>query len=162
MQMPIEQDVLVRFLIEAKRRTYAAGGGESEAVVAPLLPGSHQLEHRDGTLLYRDIYFGEAYFVGQETVYAGGAPIWAMGYAGGFTALVNDPNQAQEIGALLQAALRQVPAEHPYRGPGTYRQGEYHYTNATAGDLDRFSGIETITRGDNILYRLRYSGGLLR
>jgi hypothetical protein len=85
-----------------------------------------------------------------------------MGYAGGFTALVSDPGEAQEIGALLQAALRQVPAERPYRGPETFRQGEYDYANETEGGLDRFSGIETIAREGRVLYRLRYSGGLLR
>jgi hypothetical protein len=52
-------------LLEAKRTTYAGRG--DEATVMPLLPGSKQLEYRDGDYLYRDIYFGMAYFVGQES-----------------------------------------------------------------------------------------------
>jgi len=97
MKIPIGRDELIAFLIAAKRRTYAAGGGGSEAVVTPLLPGSHQLEYREGSLLYRDIYFGEAYFVGQETVYAGSSPLWAMCYAGGFTTSVSNQTEANEM-----------------------------------------------------------------
>jgi hypothetical protein len=37
--------------------------------VTPLVPGSKQLEYRDGEYLYRDIYVGMAYFVGQEVVF---------------------------------------------------------------------------------------------
>jgi len=162
MKLPIGRDELIAFLIDAKRRTYAAGGSESEAVVTPLLLGSHQLEYRDGSLLYRDIYFGEAYFVGQETVYAGSAPIWAMCYAGGFTTSVNNQTEAGEIGGVLQAALREVTPERPYRGPSTFRRGIYSYGNEAEGDVYRFSGIETIARGDEVVYQLRYSGGVLR
>ena len=162
MEIPIERNELVSFLIDAKRRTYAAGGSESETVVTPLLPGSHQLEYRDGTLLYRDVYFGGAYFVGQETVYAGSAPMWAMCYAGGFTTSVGSQSEAKEIGAVLQAALRQVAPERPYRGPSTFRQGIYSYVDKSEGDVHRFSGIEAIARGDEIVYQLRYSGGVLR
>jgi len=162
MRVPIGRDELIAFLIDAKRRTYAAGGSGSEAVVTPLLPGSHQLEHRNGSLLYRDIYFGEAYFVGQETVYAGSAPIWAMCYAGGFTTSVSNQTEASEIGGVLQAALREVTPERPYRGPSTFRRGIYSYGNEAEGDVYRFSGIETIARGDEVVYQLRYSGGVLR
>jgi len=162
MKTPIGRDELIAFLIDAKRRTYAAGGGGSEAVVTPLLPGSHQLEYRDGSLLYRDIYFGEAYFVGQETVYAGSSPLWAMCYAGGFTTSVSDQTEAGEIGGVLQAALREIPPERPYRGPSTVRRGIYSYVNEAEGDVHRFSGIETIARGDAVVYQLRYSGGVLR
>jgi len=162
MKIPIGRDELIAFLIDAKRRTYAAGGSESEAIVTPLLPNSHQFEYRDGSLLYRDIYFGEAYFVGQETVYAGSLPFWAMCYAGGFTTSVNNQSEASEIGRILQAALREVTPERPYRGPSTFRRGIYSYVNETEGNAYRFSGMETIARGDEVVYRLRYSGGVLR
>jgi hypothetical protein len=162
MKIPIGRGELTAFLIDAKRRTYAAGGSGSEAVVTPLLPGSHQLEYGAGPLLYRDIYFGEAYFVGQETVYASAWPIWAMCYAGGFTPRVSDQSEANEIGGVLQAALREVTPEQPYRGPSTFRRGIYSYVNESEGDVYRFSGIETIAREEEVVYQLRYSGGLLR
>jgi hypothetical protein len=58
----LEREQFVDFLLEAKRTTYAGQG--DEATVTPLVAGSKQLEYRDGDYLYRDIYFGMAYFVG--------------------------------------------------------------------------------------------------
>ncbi|MGA9348153.1 MAG: DUF5680 domain-containing protein, partial [Anaerolineae bacterium] len=95
------------------------------------------------------------------TVYAGLSPIWAMCYAGGFTTSVSDQTEANEIGGVLQAALREVPPERPYRGPSTFRRGIYSYVNEVEGDVYRFSGIETIARGDEVVYQLRYNGGVL-
>jgi hypothetical protein len=77
----IARPAFMTFLVNAKRQTYAAQG--DDATVTPLVPGSRQLEYQEGALLYRDIYFGGAYFVGQETVYEGPTPVWAMGYGGG-------------------------------------------------------------------------------
>ena len=80
----INRGELAAFLLQAKLHTYAAQG--DEASVAPLLPGSRQLEYRDGFWFYRDIYFGGERFVGQETVYYDSTPVWAMSYAGGIIA----------------------------------------------------------------------------
>jgi hypothetical protein len=75
---------------------------------------------------------------------------------------VSDQSEAGEIGGVLQAALREVPPEQPYRGPSTLRRGIYSYVNEAEGDIYRFSGMETIARGDEVVYQLRYSGGVLR
>lgn len=61
-----DRAAFLSFLLDAKRATYAAQG--DEATVAPLLPGSKQLEYRAGDYVYRDVYFGVAYSVGQEVV----------------------------------------------------------------------------------------------
>jgi hypothetical protein len=154
-------DELIEFLVQAKRSTYAAGGSDSAAAVPAVLAGSHQLEYRRGDLLYRDIYFGAAYFAGQETVYRGDDAMWAMCYAGGWTDRVADPGQTAELGAFLQSALKQAPKEHPFRGPPEYRQGPYTYRNTPDGDYRRFSGVEHIEMGPVVLYQLHYCGGLL-
>jgi hypothetical protein len=156
-----DRDRFVAFLVEAKRSTYAAGGGASPAVAQPLLPGSHQLEFQQGDLLYRDIYFGNAFFVGQETVSSAGFPVWSMCYAGGFTRVLADGAEQQEIGTILQSALREVPAENPYRGPLRYQLGAYAYKNEVHGELEWFWGVETISRKRQVVYELRYSGGAL-
>ena len=54
------REVLVNCLLPAKRHTYASQG--DEAAVAPLLPGTKQLESRDGLFFSRDMYVGMAYF----------------------------------------------------------------------------------------------------
>jgi hypothetical protein len=158
-QPPARQ--LSEFLVTAKRRTYASGGSDSQSAVNPLIPGSHQLEYGEGDFLYRDIYFGEDQFAGQEVVYLRGAPIWSMCYAGGWTGSLERPEEVGRLAGILQAALREVPAEIPYRGPVDYAESPYRYHNEVQGVLDRFQGSETIKRDGTVLYRLVYTGGIL-
>jgi len=150
--------VLAAFLVNAKRQTYAAG--RADADVEPLLSGSRQLEYREGDLLYRDIYFGSAYFVGQETVYEGPTAVWAMGYAGGL--MPESPLSASDLYEFLRAALQRVEEDRPYRGPNQWSQGLLAYVDDSQGDIRCFRGTETITYGGQAVYRLHYSGGLLR
>lgn len=159
MILPIAPETFAAFLVTAKRQTYATQG--DDATVTPFLPGSRQLEYRDGPLLYRDIYFGGAYFVGQETVYYDSSALWAMGYAGGLTKAAVRPAEMRLVYDFLRAALRQVAADRPYRGPNTFRQGEYSYRDESQGEVDDFWGAETITHQDRRVYQLHYSGGLL-
>jgi hypothetical protein len=160
MTLAIPHETFAAFLVTAKGQTYTAQG--DEATISPLLPGARQLEYRDGPLLYRDIYFGGAYFVGQETVYYDSSPLWAMGYAGGLTSTAARPSEMRQVYDVLRAAFREVVTERPYRGPSRFRQGEYHYRDESQGEVDCFWGAETITHQGQQVYQLHYSGGLLR
>ena len=160
MTLPISQATLVNFLIDAKRHTYAAQG--DEASVPALLTGSRQLEFQDGPLLSRDIYFGSAYFVGQETVYHAESPLWAMGYAGGLLSPTASAAEAGQVYGFLRAALRRGEPHRLYRGPNVYREGACTYTDESHGELAAFWGVETITHADKPVYELRYHGGRLR
>src|SRR5260370_42215763 len=93
----MDRDRFVDFLLEAKRTTYAGQG--DEATVTPLVPGSKQLEYRDGDYLYRDIYFGMANFVGQEVVFHREQAVWSMSYAGGVMPLSRDNSDTRAIDA---------------------------------------------------------------
>jgi hypothetical protein len=157
MALAISRGEFVTFLLNAKRQTYASQGDES--TITPFLPGSRQLEYQEGALRYRDIYFGGAFFVGQETVYEASAPVWAMCYAGG---VITSDVSPSEVYAFLQAALRQVTTERPYRGPSQWREGVFVYTDDSQGDIEWFWGTETITHRGQSVYQLRYSGGLLK
>jgi len=139
-----------------ERQTYASQG--DEASVSPLLPRARRLEYREGALLYRDIYFGFRHFVGQGIVYYDSSPIWAMGYAGGILPTEVD---AAELYEFLRLALQQVTPERPYRRPRLLRSRPYLYRDVTHGRVERFWGIETITRGGHVVHRLRYHGGML-
>lgn len=147
---------LADFLVQAKRATYASQG--DNASVTALISGSRQLEYQLGAALYRDIYFGFAYFVGQETVYEADAPIWAMSYAGG---MVDPAADASAVYKFLQMALRQVESASPYRGPGLIRGDGFQYTSQTTGTLKNFWGSERISSNRAIVYELRYHGGRL-
>jgi hypothetical protein len=85
-----------------------------------------------------------------------------MGYAGGLTSTAARPAEMRQVYDFLRAALRQVAAERPYRGPSTFRQGEYSYRDESQGEVECFWGVETISHQGQHVYQLRYSGGLLR
>lgn len=155
-------DDLAAFLVEAKRRTYA-GLDDDATVSTPLLTGSKQLEHRVPPYAYRDIYFGMGLFVGQETVSLDERVIWSMSYSGGARAEITDRDTFLAIYKFLRQALLGVSVEEPYRGARMFEQEDMIYRNEVEGTLDRFHGVETISRLDGTpLYELRYSGGLLR
>lgn len=148
------------FLVTAKQNTYAATGGE--AAVASLLPGSHQLEYAQGSWLYRDVYFGGDFFVGMETVYEAERPLWCMGYAGGLMTGVDSAVETSPLYDFLREALRHVGTERPFRGPHTYQNGEYAYSDVGDGSLETFWGTETITLHQRPVYQLHYHGGFIR
>jgi Domain of unknown function (DUF5680) len=154
-----DRDALVGFLLQAKRATYAAQG--DDATVAPLVPGSKQLEYRAGDYLYRDIYLRMAYFVGQEVVAHRDRAVWSMSYAGGMTRPSPD-SDARAIYGFLRLALQHGHEAEPYRGPATFVRGVLTYTNACPGTLDAFWGVEEIVRDRTPVYECRYSGGTLR
>src|SRR4051812_37210851 len=152
---------LSEFLVDAKRKTYA-GLDDDATVLAPLLPGSKQLEYRAGDLSYRDIYFGMRFFVGQETVQAGPGVIWSMSYAGGVAPDVVDRNEFLSIYTFLRQALLAIRDDRPFRGPPQFENESFRYVNTSSGDVAEFHGEEQIHRGGVKVYGLRYSGGLLR
>ena len=151
---------LPEFLIAAKRATYAALG--DAASVAPALAGSKQLEYRAGRFDYRDVYFGMAYFAGQETVALDGTVVWTMVYAGGIVPEVADGGDVAAIYGFLRQALRLVDARRPFRGPSTFASGDFHYTDESDGDINDFHGREIIRRGAAPIYHLHYGGGVIR
>jgi hypothetical protein len=161
MSSNIPHEELVQFIITAKSQTYAAGGGASRSTVAALLTDSHQLEYCAGKLYYRDIYFGQTYFVGQETVYHANTAIWSMCYAGGWTDQLTSEDDTGRISLVLQDALKRVPSDFPFRGPSEYDEAGCHYQNSPAGNVERFNGIEHITCGSRKVYELHYSGGII-
>ena len=104
----------------------------------------------------------ETFFIGQETVYKEGEPIWCMGYAGGLVDGVDPSLQTAPVYAFLREALRNVSSERPYRGPHTFEQGEYSFSDIGDGHIGNFYGVETITLCQKPVYRLRYHGGFIR
>jgi len=62
---------------------------------------------------------------------------------------------------ILRNALMQMPDDAPFRGPKEYKEGEFTYTNKWTGDVERYSGEEQITQGENLIYKANYMGGLV-
>ena len=148
------------FLVEAKRQTYAAQGDNASG--GPLVPGSRQLEYGHGSFFYRDVYFGVAYFVGQETVYCEEQPYWSMSYGGGVDPSMTTKDEIRRIYAFLRSALREASVEHPFRGPSYFRDVDFEYCNTFEGEFGAFHGTEEIRRQGQAVYTLHYCGGIVR
>jgi hypothetical protein len=152
---------LAAFLVEAKRRTYA-GLDDDATIAAPIIAGSKQLEYSDNGLSYRDIYFGMAFFVGQEVVTDKGQAIWSMSYAGGVSPDITDPDKFLGVYAFLRKALLRIGEDRPFRGPLHFEQGGYRYVNTPEGGLSEFHGTERIYLEGMPVYGLRFGGGIIR
>jgi hypothetical protein len=159
MSLPIPEKEFTKFLIKAKKNTYASTDPSQR--VQPTFSGSTQFEYRQGALLYRDIYFGAQYFVGLETVYHAELAVWGMSYAGGINSEISEEIK-ETVYQFLAQALRAVTQELPFRGPKSFENGIWQYSNHVLGDFQRFSGTETIQDDNYVVYKLHYSGGLLR
>ncbi|MFE9660740.1 MULTISPECIES: DUF5680 domain-containing protein [unclassified Streptomyces] len=144
---------LESFIVRAKSSTYVGGAGK----VAPLRTASHDLEYREGELIYRDSYFGGTDFLGQETVHSAGRPIWGMNYYG---YLLTDAIDAFTAGETIKAALTALYAEGRFLGGFRHTAGALTYVDETLGEVNRFRGVEHIATADGTLvYELRYHGG---
>jgi len=145
---------LIRFLLRAKRATYAAKAPEQ---AEPSRPGAHDLRYEEAEdgWLYIDSYLGSEQFVGEEAVWKDGAPIWAMNYCGHSVAEGFD-------GDFLRAALMAVPDDAPFRGPIEYQDGPLLYCNTLSGNPGWFFGREEIFKSGVSVYECMYHGGIVR
>ena len=142
---------VTEFLIRAKRATYAGKGAESVSS----RPASHDLEYSEGELTYIDTYLGGEKFAGEEALWRSGSPFWSMNYVGRVTG-------ENFSGDFLKAALLEVPADKPFRGPAHYEDGGYAYICEVDGDADWFSGREVITLNGVQIYECLFHGGTIK
>lgn len=151
MKMNLSQ--LAKFLVEAKKNTWAKDG---------------DLKFKKGPLSYEDIYSGYYTFAGQEFVRLDGKLIWTMTYSGGMHPKHHGNKKfTDKTYAFLREALSHITKEEPFRGPGLfpadYQGKEFHYIARTRGDIRQFEGVESIThrKGKGPTYALNYNGCLI-
>ncbi len=149
-------DGLEAFIVRAKASCYAGGGAGAEASRT----GAHDLTYVDADWSYRDSYFGGTDFVGQEVVWTGATPVWAMNYHGYI--LRPDLIDAAETGTVIKAALSALYREGRFLGGFRYSSSEDLYEDESDGSVERFFGTERILRDRTAVYRLVYHGGLIR
>lgn len=143
-------DIILDFLLRAKKSTYAGGGSETVSS----RPGSHDFVFREGELLYYDSYLGGERFSGGEALWIADRPCWGMNYAG----RILDESFS---GDFLKEVLCMVPREKPFRGPEYYAAGDYSYRCGVSGTTDWFQGFETVSFQDKPVYECRFHGGSL-
>lgn len=147
---------LVGFLIEAKKFGFA-----SDKKPVKNEDGSKQYVFEAPPFKYRDIYFGSAIDSGQEVVWHYDEPIWSMVYAGGMEVHSDDGHLVSECFDFLKTCLR-LPKEFSIRGPSQHHVDDWSYFNHLEGDIDRFSGCESIQKDGIRIYSRDYAGRILR
>ena len=138
---------IIKFLIKAKKETYAGKGEESN----PSRPNSHDLQFVEGDLKYIDTYLGGIRFAGEEAIWEDDVPIWSMNYMGrtiadGFS------------GEFHKEALLLVPDDMPFRGPSSYIKGDNTYSCTVDGDFSWFTGYEEVLNKNIKVYECFFHG----
>ena len=142
--------------MKAKAACYIGGG----AKVTPSRTGARDLTFSEGNFSYRDSYFGGTDFVGQEVVWQGAIPVWAMNYYGRI--LRDDLLNGERSGAILKAALSALYRQGRFLGGFSHHMDGFDYRDESAGDWRSFVGRETIHKAGALAYHLDYNGGLIR
>ena len=142
-------------LVKAKKSTYASGDVSKKVVGSDK---STTLIFEDGDFKYHDNYFGGEPYGGREVVFFKGEPIYMMVYYGLVSEEITD---FRGVYRILQKALSLIPEDKPYRGPKKYIEGDYSYLNNFIGEIDNFSGEESISYKGKEIYKARYIGGLV-
>ena len=151
----MDEAALLRFLLDASRRGYAAG---RSAVKVREADHSTTIVLEHGEWRFHDNYFGGEPYGGREVVFLGGRPVWMAVYYG----WVEGANiRIESVYSFLQRALREAPPEFPVRGPDAFTEGRFSYRNAHEGGVVSFWGQETIHEDERLVYTARYAGGLV-
>jgi len=143
------------FIVRAKAATYVGGGKK----VKSCRPGSHDLKFADGDWSYMDSYFGGRDFIGEETVFLKGVPVWAENYYGRI--LRSDLITPAQAGEVIKASLSKMYAAGHFLGEFDNQHQGFLYVDTSAGDAASFSGRETISINGTPAYELSYHGGLI-
>ncbi len=144
---------LAQFLVRAKAAGYASG---DESRIRKLDDGGLEVSFQEGPFTYRDRWYGESAFTGEELVSRDGKPVWSMNFYGTNAKGVEIP---AEFPKFHKHALSRVAADAPFRGPARYAEGDFVYLNEFEGGIAGFSGTERILYRGREIYRLRYHGG---
>lgn len=147
----MDKKTLINFLIKAKRDGYASG----ETTTQKEDDESNSTRCEIGDLKFHDNWFGGEPFGGREVVFYKDKPYWMMVYFG--EEFTND----EKAIPTLRKALSQMPDEMPARGPRNLEDGEYSYKNNWEGDIEKFSGEESISKNGQIAFKTKYTGGLV-
>jgi len=148
-------EALLRFIVSAKAHSYVGDGG----LVGHVVDGEHEHAYAEGQWRYRDRYVGGTDFCGQEVVWQGPAPVWAMVYYA--TLLRPGTIDGATAGRVIKSALSALYQEGRFLGGWAAHIDGWDYVDVNEGDFRSFTGLEEIRRDGAACYRLQYAGGLV-
>jgi hypothetical protein len=144
------------FIIRAKAATYVGGGAKTPSC----RPASHDLQFAEGDWSYLDSYFGGTDFIGEETVWHTGNPVWVMNYYGYI--LKPELITPSQAGQTIKASLSRMYTENRFLGGFQHSEDDFTYFDTSDGEFNRFTGREWIQRDGIKVYELVYHGGLVK
>lgn len=149
-------DELTAIIVAAKAATYVGDGIKVHASRT----GAHDLSWQGGDWRYLDSYFGGTDFLGQEVLWRGSEPVWAMNYYG----YISRPDliDSEHAGSTIKSALSAMYREGRFLGGFDWIGPHGHYLDRSEGGTGQFRGREVILVGDVEAYALDYFGGLVK
>ena len=147
------------FLGRASKSTYAGGGGETDS----WRKGFKELEYSEDGWYYRDSYTGYLRSWGQEVVWHNDKPAWTCLYGGGMTEDHMDSVFADKTFVFLKQVLSAGDKEIIFqpRGPKKFSDGDWKYQCTFDGDISKFSGNESISYKNEVIFTHEFFGGLV-
>jgi hypothetical protein len=141
-------------LMEANRRGFA----DPDIKSVKEIDGSHTISIDVGNgWMFHDNFFGGEPYGGREVLSYLKKPVWMAVYYGN----VDNAGDPKEIYHFLKKALAAQPEAFPVRGPKSLKLGALVYENYWEGNLDNFSGSESILENGREVYRASYIGGFV-
>lgn len=151
----MSKKALRSFVQRANREGYGSG---KEQDWKKEEDGSTTITFEFGDFKVHDNFFGGEPYGGREVIFHKGKAFWVMVYYGA----VIKGQDIKRIYTLVQKALSNAPAEMPVRGPRELEDGELTYENGWSGDMEDFSGQESIVNKEGrTVYSAKYMGGLV-
>lgn len=150
----VNNKALKQFLIDTNNAGYANGDRE-KWIKEP--DNSTTITFKKGPWKAHDNFFGGEPYGGRIIVFYKNKPYWIMVYYG----WIIKEFESNLVYGVLRNALMEMPEDAPFRGPNEYKQNEFTYSNTWNGEVEKFSGMEQITQGKNLIYKANYMGGLV-
>ncbi len=151
----MNKEALRQFLQQANKEGYGSGKEQNWKKEED---GSTTITFEFGDFKVHDNFFGGEPYAGREVIFYKGKPFWMMVYYGAAI----EGQDRKRIYALIQKALSNAPAEMPVRGPRELEDRELTYENGWSGDIQDFSGQESIVhKKGQTVYKAKYMGGLV-
>lgn len=151
----IDTEQLCAFLVRAKTSTYASGDKAKKIIETDT---STSLFYKEWDRTYHDNYFGGEPYGGREIVFYKNQPVYIMTY---YWYVYEHISDLKRVYTFLQHALSLLPVNYPYRWPQLYNENNLSYINDFTGEIDNFSGEESIAQDGKEIYKAKYIGGVV-
>ncbi len=151
----MNREDLLAFIAKAHRNTFAAPDEIRELYKCkkPRIPGHKEFCFDEEDWEYWDSYGDSLWAPGQEIISFKDIPVWRMNYQG------RTLGKGKEIFPFLRRALMNFSDDMPFRGPKKYQEDNKTYSFNLIGDVETFTGLESVTIDNKTVFYQNVMGG---